>query len=130
MDPELGEIDTPNGHLVFLEAEAVTRDEMEALMCWDGKNFLELAEPFIPLGITDLARTSLMEREDFAAAWRAGVEEDGSSGPDSSTRTSWMPERAEERVSCVWRSPMRDGGSYVEGPGGKREDPFIWRAGT
>ncbi len=79
VDPELGEIDTPNGHLVFLEAEAVTRDEMEALMCWDGKKFLELAEPFIPLGITDLARTSLMEREDFAAAWRAGVEEDGSS---------------------------------------------------
>lgn len=79
VDPELGEIDTPNGHLVFLQAEAVTRDEMEALMCWNGVKFLEQAETILPLGITDLERTSLMKREDFRAAWEKGVQEDGSS---------------------------------------------------
>lgn len=78
-DPELGEMDTPNGHLVFLEAVAVTGDEMESLMCWDGVKFLEQMESFVSLGITDLGRTSLMDRSEFQAAWEEGMARDGSS---------------------------------------------------
>ena len=44
VDPELGELDTPNGHMRFLQAVALTGDEMEAMMCWDGQLFLEELE--------------------------------------------------------------------------------------
>ena len=35
VDPELGEMDTPNGHMVFLQAAAITRDELDAMVCWN-----------------------------------------------------------------------------------------------
>jgi len=78
IDPELRELDTPNGHLTFLQAVALTQDEMEGMMCWSGGPFLSLVEEHIPLCVTDLARGSLMERPEFEAAWRRGVEQDGS----------------------------------------------------
>ena len=78
-DPELGEMDTPNGHLAFLEAVAITGDEMDALMVWNGEKFLEQAEAFLPLGITDPGRDSLMKIPAFCSARQAGVEADGSS---------------------------------------------------
>lgn len=40
--PELGELDTPNGHFTFLQAAAITEDEMNAMMCWNGEKFLAL----------------------------------------------------------------------------------------
>ncbi len=79
VDPELGEMDTPNGHMAFLQAVAITEDEMEGLMCWDGKKFLTALEEQIPLCITDLARGSQMDVPAFHAAWENGVEQDGSS---------------------------------------------------
>ena len=79
VDPELGELDTPNGHMRFLQAVALTGDEMEAMMCWDGQRFLEELERCIPLCLTDLKRVSQMGQAAFSEAWKAGVERDGSS---------------------------------------------------
>lgn len=78
-DPELGELETPNGHMIFLQAVGITQDEMDALMCWDGRKFLTALEEHIPLCITDLARTSQMELPAFHAVWQRGMEQDGSS---------------------------------------------------
>lgn len=79
MDSELGEMDTPWGHVKFLQAVPLTQDEMEGMMCWDGESFLKQIEKKIPLCITDLSRDSLMEDADFYQTWQEGVQRDGSS---------------------------------------------------
>ena len=78
-DPELGELDTPNGHFTFLQAVGLTEDEMGAMMCWDGEKFLAELEKQIPLCITDLLRTSMIESPAFRTVCQKGVEQDGSS---------------------------------------------------
>ena len=78
-DPELGELDTPNGRFAFLQAVGLTEDEMEAMMCWNGKKFLAALEERLPLCVTDLSRPSMMENPSLRAAWQEGVERDGSS---------------------------------------------------
>ena len=79
MDEELREMDTPNGHVIFLQAIGITSDEMEAFMCWDGKKFLEEMSKYSPFGITDLFRSSYMDNPNFYEAWKQGLEQDGSS---------------------------------------------------
>ena len=78
-DPELGELDTPNGHFAFLQVVGLTEDEMGAMMCWNGEKFLAELERQVPLCITDLSRPSQLENPAFRAAWQAGMERDGSS---------------------------------------------------
>lgn len=77
-DPELAALQTPNGKVAFLQAVGLTAGEMEGLMCWNGECFLREMESFVPGGITDPARSSVMEREDFRAVWENGVKRDGS----------------------------------------------------
>lgn len=77
-DPELGEMDTVNGHMVFLQAIPITDDEMKGLMCWSGEKFLRALMEKIPLGIGDLSRDSIMERPDFHSIWEQGIAADGS----------------------------------------------------
>ena len=79
VDPELGEMDTCNGHMVFLQAIALTEDEMNGLMCWSGTKFLDTLTRYIPMGITDLNRDSVMGNSGFRSEWEQGVEQDGSS---------------------------------------------------
>lgn len=79
VDPELGELDTPNGHVAFLQAVGLTKDEMDAMMCWNGEKFLAELAKQIPLCITDLSRASVMGNPSFRTAWQEGVERDGSS---------------------------------------------------
>jgi len=79
IDPELGEMDTQNGHMKFLQAVGITEDEMYAIMCWNGDHFMEMMEETLPLCVTDLFRASIMEDEAVKAKWKAGVERDGSS---------------------------------------------------
>lgn len=55
IDPELGEMDTPNGHMVFLQAVGITADELEAVMCWNTGKFLAELEKTCPMGIVDLS---------------------------------------------------------------------------
>lgn len=79
VDPELGALDTPNGHFTFLQAVGLTEDEMDAMMCWNGEKFLAALEEQLPLCITDLSRPSQMENESFCRIWKEGMEQDGSS---------------------------------------------------
>lgn len=77
-DPLLGEENTVNGRVEFLEAVGITEKEMEGLMCWNGEAFLAEMDRIHPLGITDPGRSCLMGEESFCRAWEAGVEKDGS----------------------------------------------------
>ena len=79
IDPELGDMDTDNGHMEFLQMVGITDDEMHAMMCWDGDSFLNLMEQTLPLCVTDLSRNSIMEDENVRTKWMDGVERDGSS---------------------------------------------------
>lgn len=79
IDPELGELDTPNGHMAFLQVVGLTEDEMDAMMCWSGEKFLTALEKRFPLCITDLSRISAMGDASFRGIWQEGVERDGSS---------------------------------------------------
>ena len=86
-DPEFGSIETVNGSMVFLEAIAITHDELEAMMCWSGEQFLTELCKQIPYGIADLSRTTLMQQPDFRNVWEQGVARDG-----SSTSLLYLPE--------------------------------------
>ena len=88
-DPQLGSMDTPNGRVEFLQAVALTHDEMNAQMCWKGESFLRLLETRQPLWITDLDRKSLMQQPDIRASWQQGVQQDG-----TSTSALYMDEMA------------------------------------
>ncbi|MCI8360822.1 MAG: suppressor of fused domain protein [Clostridiales bacterium] len=79
VDPELGELDTSNGRMTFLQAVGITQDEMDAMMCWKGEKFLAALEQQLPLCVADLSRGSQMNNPDFERIWRAGMERDGSS---------------------------------------------------
>ena len=79
IDPELGELSTPNGYMTFLQVVGLTEDEMDAMMCWKGDKFLAALEKQLPLCVTDLSRASMMENSALRAAWQEGVERDGSS---------------------------------------------------
>ncbi|SMC97739.1 suppressor of fused domain protein [Kibdelosporangium aridum] len=76
-DPELGEIDTPNGAVQFLQLVGLTPDEYEAAAEWHTQALLALFEPRMPLSVTDIDRTSLLTPE-LLEQVRAGVERDGS----------------------------------------------------
>ena len=77
-DPELGSINTVNGSMVFLEAIGITEDERNAMICWSGDSFLSELTKYIPYGISDLSRISLMSQPEFRHAWEQGVARDGS----------------------------------------------------
>ena len=78
-DPQLPAIDTPNGQLAFLQIVGLTADEEKAARSWKTRPLLELLLPHMPLWITDLARRSLLEREEVRAQVDEGVRRDGSS---------------------------------------------------
>lgn len=78
-DPELPAIETPNGHLQFLQVVGITLDELTAVKAWNAASFLELAASHLPLFITDLNRSSLTDDSQIAEAVQMGVQRDGSS---------------------------------------------------
>lgn len=78
LDPELPPIDTPNGHVEFVQAVGLTDDEYNAMRQWDGSSFLTTMMDFQPLAVTDLGRTSLLKSEAFAGRVQEGIERDGS----------------------------------------------------
>lgn len=59
-DPELPAIDTPNGHLQFIQVVGLTNDEEIALKQWSTLKVMETLLPHLPLYSTDLARQSLL----------------------------------------------------------------------
>lgn len=108
VDPELGAMETPNGHMVFLQAVAITEDEMDAMMFWNGEKFLGELERQIPLCITDLERKSQMKEQRFRTAWQAGMERDG-----SSTGFLYMDELKMEQTGDLWKLCLGAGHTHT-----------------
>ncbi|MFB5675860.1 suppressor of fused domain protein [Paenibacillus terreus] len=78
-DPELPEIDTPNGRLEFLQMIGITADELQAMQTWNTLGVLSVCEPYMPRYITDLNRDSFLRHDAVSGAIRLGHERDGSS---------------------------------------------------
>ncbi|MEO8585447.1 MAG: suppressor of fused domain protein [Acidobacteriota bacterium] len=78
-DPELPPMETPNGHLAFLQVVGVTLDELDAIKAWNGERFLELANERTPLLVTDLARESILRDSAIAHRIEEGTRREGSS---------------------------------------------------
>ncbi|MFC5180531.1 suppressor of fused domain protein [Actinomadura harenae] len=78
-DPELPEIATPNGRVLFLQVVGLTADEYEASRKWNSQALTELFASRLPLLVSDITRPSLLEDPEVAEAVRAGIEADGSS---------------------------------------------------
>ncbi|WP_155592296.1 suppressor of fused domain protein [Lysinibacillus cavernae] len=77
-DPELSEINTPNGKLEFIQMVGITEDELEAMQTWNTLGVLEAGIEQIPSFITDLTRTSLLQHPEITEEVERGMEEDGS----------------------------------------------------
>jgi suppressor of fused-like protein len=78
-DPELPGIDTPNGHVDFLQVVGMTLDEEAALKRWSGVGMLEVLASALPLLHTDLRRDSVLRDPALAARLAEGAARDGSS---------------------------------------------------
>lgn len=79
VDPELGEISTPHGKVVFLQVVGLAEGEYEALRRWNANGLMEALAPHLPLLVTDVDRRSLLADPEVARAVEAGVARDGSS---------------------------------------------------
>ena len=78
-DPELPALETPNGHLEFVQVVGLTVEEASAATQWSAQQLLDTLLPHMPLWITDLDRGSLLDDPGVAAQVKAGIEGDGSS---------------------------------------------------
>lgn len=78
-DPELPPVDSPNGRFQFIQVVGLTVEEERAAKQWKTAQLLEVLLPHMPLWITDLHRSSLLDTEDVASQVKAGTERDGSS---------------------------------------------------
>lgn len=78
-DAELPPIDTPNGKLTFLQVVGLTPDEESAAQRWDTRKLMDMMLPYMPMWITNVARSSFMSFPAIQAKVAAGVRKDGSS---------------------------------------------------
>ena len=78
-DPELPPIDTPNGHVSFLQVVGLTEDELWSIEAWNAARFLDLVHEQNDLLITDLARDSYLTNAQFAARAREMTAAEGAS---------------------------------------------------
>ena len=90
LDPELGEIETPYGHVAFTQVVGLTLDEYAAAMDWDTASLLALMQERNRLLVTDLRRSSILEDLEIAAEVRERTEREGSSmGGVNVDRLDW-----------------------------------------
>jgi hypothetical protein len=93
-DPQLGTMETPNGRVQFLQIVGITLDELRAIKRWDTKKFLESTRDALPLGMTDLARDTLLSVPAVRTAVEEGCSRDGSSTAALHVQTlMWKQER-------------------------------------
>jgi len=78
-DPELAPVESHNGKFAFIQAVGLTVEEERAAKGWQTAQLLQVLLPHMPLWITDLHRSSLLDIDDVAAQVKAGAESDGSS---------------------------------------------------
>lgn len=79
LDPELGEIDTPNGHLRFVQVVGITADELAAIKTWNTNGVLELLARVHPKWVTDTGRGSILADATLADEVRTRAASEGSS---------------------------------------------------
>ncbi|MFG1857079.1 suppressor of fused domain protein [Actinomadura geliboluensis] len=79
-DPELGEISTPHGKVVFLQVVGLAMEEYDALRRWNADGLTAALAPHLPLFVTDIDRRSLLADPEVARAVEEGIARDGSSG--------------------------------------------------
>lgn len=79
LDPELGRIDTPHGSVAFLQVVGLTAAEEAAARRWNTRQLLDVLVPAMPLWVTELSRTCLLQREDLRRQVQEGCVRDGSS---------------------------------------------------
>jgi suppressor of fused len=112
-DPELPAIDTPNGRMAFLQVVGLTDDEEWALKRWNSRALLDALLPHMPLWVTDLGRTSLLQRADVRTQIEEGSRRDGSSTGYLftdvlawETRRCLSPEPVVEITVGAWQTGM------------------------
>jgi len=102
-DPELPLVESPNGRFAFIQVVGLTIEEERAAKQWKTAQLLEVLLPYMPLWITDLHRSSLLDIEDVAAQVKAATERDGSSSGFLFTDVLAVQQR-----SRLLRSPMAE----------------------
>lgn len=78
LDPELGECDTPVGHLKFLQIVGLIQDEFELAKRWSTEKVLGHVGDKYPLLVTDLQRQSILNDSKLGDKMRAQAEVEGS----------------------------------------------------
>lgn len=79
IDSELGSMDTPNGHVDFIQVIGITADELDGMMLWNGEKFLKLFRSINSMGVTILERDSYLDDPKINSTLLKGIDEDGSS---------------------------------------------------
>lgn len=78
-DPVLGVIDPPTGIVRFTYAVGLTARELEAALSWDPMQFTGLLGDAVPLGISDPARSDVLDDGQVRARVEQAMREEGSS---------------------------------------------------
>lgn len=79
LDPQLGEIDTPNGQVKFLQVVGLCLDELDTIKDWNTARLLDILAEDNPLLVTDLRRQSLLADPAKLATIQQAIEHEGSS---------------------------------------------------
>ncbi|NLX59124.1 MAG: suppressor of fused domain protein [Phycisphaerae bacterium] len=79
LDPALGSIDTPNGHVDFIQIVGITGDELAAMKAWKNEAVLVELNAVNALGIIDLRRLSVLSNPEAAKRIAEGTAREGSS---------------------------------------------------
>jgi photosystem II stability/assembly factor-like uncharacterized protein len=78
-DPELGEISSRFGKATFVQIVGITDDEYRLIQEWSTTGLIEILAQRLPLLVTDLARSSVLDDPATASVVRARVAAEGSS---------------------------------------------------
>lgn len=79
LDPVLGGIETPNGHVDFMQIMGLTLDELAAMKAWKHEPVLAELNAVNALGIIDLRRPSVLSNPEAAKRIVEGTAREGSS---------------------------------------------------
>lgn len=100
LDPELGEMDTPHGHVQFLQIVGLTVDEWETITEWNPLGMLDILKERSPLWVTDLDRASVLSDAGLAAKIQERVAAEGSSqGSAFAGSATWSVRKGKAKLT-------------------------------